>query len=442
MKKKLWIPIFVCLTTALAGCGSNDYETPGSGALPSVGAVDIATPEPTQAADSLLSMEAATDAALKNADVSESDVQNFKVRLVSEDGIKQYKVEFRTAGRKYDYKISAADGTILEKSMETVAGIGSGQEPSKAPAADGAGTAEPKATIPPIPPEGTEGTGTPAPTAGASQGTGLTRDEAAAIAAKDAGVPVNELRDLSVKLDYEDGIRVYEIEFDAGDMEYDYEIAVSDGKIVKRDMKRNDGRPAGGTQGTGTEGAGTPAPTAGASQGTGLTRDEAVAIAAKDAGVQVNELRDLSVKLDYEDGIRVYEIEFDAGDMEYDYEIAVSDGKIVKRDMKRNDGRPAGGTQGTGTEGAGTPAPTAGASQGTGLTRDEAVAIAAKDAGVQVNELRDLSVKLDYEDGIRVYEIEFETVDLECEYKIAVSDGTIIEREIDNEHRSGYDQHH
>ena len=51
MKKKLWIPIFVCLTTALAGCGSNDNETPGSGALPSVGAVDIATPEPTQAAD-------------------------------------------------------------------------------------------------------------------------------------------------------------------------------------------------------------------------------------------------------------------------------------------------------------------------------------------------------------------------------------------------------
>ena len=156
----------------------------------------------------------------------------------------------------------------------------------------------------------------------------------------------------------------------------------------------------------------------------------------------MNELRDLSVKLDYEDGIRVYEIEFDAGDMEYDYEIAVSDGKIVKRDMKRNDGRPAGGTQGTGTAGAGTPAPTGVASQGTGLTRDEAVAIAAKDAGVQVNELWDLSVDLDYEDGIRVYEIEFETVDLECEYKIAVSDGTIIEREIDNEHRSGYDQHH
>ena len=59
-----------------------------------------------------------------------------------------------------------------------------------------------------------------------------------------------------------------------------------------------------------------------------------------------------------------------------------------------------------------------------------------------MNELWDLSVDLDYEDGIRVYEIEFETVDLECEYKIAVSDGTIIEREIDNEHRSGYDQHH
>ena len=42
-------------------------------------------------------------------------------------------------------------------------------------------------------------------------------------------------------------------------------------------------------------------------------------------------------KLDREDGVRVYEIEFFTQDKEYEYEISATDGTIRSKDIERND---------------------------------------------------------------------------------------------------------
>lgn len=65
-----------------------------------------------------------------------------------------------------------------------------------------------------------------------------------------------------------------------------------------------------------------------------ISQDEAVNIALSHAGVASSETSMLHVKLDYDDGIQVYEIEFYVGNTEYDYEIKAADGTICSYDME------------------------------------------------------------------------------------------------------------
>ena len=54
-------------------------------------------------------------------------------------------------------------------------------------------------------------------------------------------------------------------------------------------------------------------------------------IALKDAGVSESKARNIKVEFDSENGILVYEVEFDANGIEYDYDINAATGSIVKR---------------------------------------------------------------------------------------------------------------
>jgi uncharacterized membrane protein YkoI len=62
----------------------------------------------------------------------------------------------------------------------------------------------------------------------------------------------------------------------------------------------------------------------------------AVKIALEHAGVKREDTRDLSCELDREDGVLVYDIEFEAGNMEYDYEIDAMSGKVLKSWKERD----------------------------------------------------------------------------------------------------------
>jgi len=73
----------------------------------------------------------------------------------------------------------------------------------------------------------------------------------------------------------------------------------------------------------------------GSSSSSGLIGESrAKEIALKNAGVSASAAEFLKVELDYDDGVRVYEIEFEAGDFEYEYEINAKSGSI--RDFDRD----------------------------------------------------------------------------------------------------------
>lgn len=62
--------------------------------------------------------------------------------------------------------------------------------------------------------------------------------------------------------------------------------------------------------------------------------DEAIAIACTDAGVSQRELFDIKQQREEESGIAVHKIEFETSYGDYDYVIAVEDGRIIDADYE------------------------------------------------------------------------------------------------------------
>ena len=65
-------------------------------------------------------------------------------------------------------------------------------------------------------------------------------------------------------------------------------------------------------------------------QGTQISDEEAKNIALKDAGVSEQEVTQLSVHLDTDDGVTKWEVDFHVGQKEYDYDIDPATGAILK----------------------------------------------------------------------------------------------------------------
>lgn len=67
-----------------------------------------------------------------------------------------------------------------------------------------------------------------------------------------------------------------------------------------------------------------------------LARDEAIDIALKEAGVSKEDVFDLEAEIDYEKGVKVWQVDFDHGNREYSYNIDFTTGRIVEQDKDLN----------------------------------------------------------------------------------------------------------
>lgn len=124
------IALTACGSTANAPSNTNNpVNTAGGGvqsdtpsATDNKAQTDISKPSETAEnnADtaSMLSENEAKEIALKDAGVDETAISNYKIKLETDDGIKQYEIDFDAGGYEYDYDIDAASGQILEKDKE------------------------------------------------------------------------------------------------------------------------------------------------------------------------------------------------------------------------------------------------------------------------------------------------------------------------------------
>jgi uncharacterized membrane protein YkoI len=79
----------------------------------------------------------------------------------------------------------------------------------------------------------------PQTTVSATPETQLTREEARSIALKHAGLTADEVRDLDVELDRDDGTLHYDVDFEADGYDYEYEIHATSGKILRSEKDRD-----------------------------------------------------------------------------------------------------------------------------------------------------------------------------------------------------------
>ena len=150
-------------------------------------------------------------------------------------------------------------------------------------------------------------------------------EKAKSIALKDAGV--SNVTFVKAKLDTEDGVKVYDVEFYKGNVEYDYEIDAKTGKILEKDTDiENYTIPTKQTKNNNAKNT---------TNNAYIGVEKAKAIALKDAGL--GSATFTKAKLDTDDGIKIYDIEFRSGNMEYDYEIDAKTGTILEKDAEIDD---------------------------------------------------------------------------------------------------------
>lgn len=149
----------------------------------------------------------------------------------------------------------------------------------------------------------------------------ISLEDAKKAALTDAGLSDTDVIYTKEKTDYEDGIMVYEIEFYAGNAEYEYEINAATGTVYSKSVETHHTQTGHGhDKHTGT------------SQ-TDIGADSAEAIALNHAGFLETEVSRLKSEFDIDDGRAVYEVEFDKDGREYEYKIDATDGSIIEFDL-------------------------------------------------------------------------------------------------------------
>ena len=144
--------------------------------------------------------------------------------------------------------------------------------------------------------------------------------------------------------------------------------------------------------------------------------EKAKSIALNHAGVTSSTAKFVKVERDRDDGRLLYEVEFYAGNKEYDYEILASDGTILSYDAD--------------IEGYRIPSSTSTSSSGY-IGVERAKEIALQHAGLSALGVNFVKAEFDHDDGRAEYEIEFHHNFREYEYTIDAASGTILEAERD-----------
>lgn len=144
----------------------------------------------------------------------------------------------------------------------------------------------------------------------------ISGEKAKQIALNDAGVKASDVSFVRVVADYDDGVKYYDVNFYVeeanGDVyEYDYDVRVSDGKILQREVEKEKSA------------------SRSVNNGNDIGEEAAKAKALGHFGLKEADVRFYEIKRDYDDGVLVYEFEFcKPYDVKYSCEVSAADGRV------------------------------------------------------------------------------------------------------------------
>ena len=220
----------------------------------------------------------------------------------------------------------------------------------------------------------------------------ISETEARNAALAHAGLQASQVTFIQSRLEWEDGRRVYDVEFYTSDYkEYDYEIDAATGRVLDVDYDAEHYVPSG----SGSAGR--------------ITEAEAKNTALAHAGLQASQVTFVKVYLDWDDGRQVYDVEFYTSDYkEYDYEIDAATGRVLSFDYDADYYTP----------------PVSGSVIGESRAREIAL---GQVPGASASHIRKL--KLDRDDGRQIYEVEIVYNAREYEFDIDAVSGVILSSE-------------
>ena len=287
----------------------------------------------------------AMEHALSDAGLALADVTLTRQELQRDGGRNCYEIEFVSETHVYEYEIDAATGEVRGVSIHALGTegatasasqgqTGKGQpdaengqpEPSGQQPGTAEGQSQPEGGQPEVSGQQSqaeggrpEASGQQPPTAGQTNpqsrpaGAVETIDAAKAAALADAGLAESDVTFTKEKLDWDDGIAVYDIEFLTADTEYDYEIDAATGAVLDKSaelLRPNESQ--------------------GQTMDAGIGVESAKEIAAAHAGLSKEEAFFTKAELELEHGRSEYEIEFYHDRIEYEYTIDAATGAILE----------------------------------------------------------------------------------------------------------------
>lgn len=217
----------------------------------------------------------------------------------------------------------------------------------------------------------------------------ISKEIATNIALDYANVDDKDVSIVEAKEDKDDG--VYEIEFTDNNYKYDIEVDLKTGKVIKfeKDILTNNVTP---------------------SENKTISEEEAKKIAADYLKLNIDEIIFTKTKLDYDDGLLIYELEFYKGNTEYEFDINAYTKEIINISIDNNDYTTNNSNNYIGLEKA-----------------KEAVKKHAK-----IDNIFFVESEFDFDNGTPIYELKFYDNNVKYEYEINANSGNIIKYEISN----------
>ncbi|AGS34339.1 hypothetical protein B841_04280 [Corynebacterium maris DSM 45190] len=143
----------------------------------------------------------------------------------------------------------------------------------------------------------------------------ISKERSLEIAHEHAGITADQVTHLDDhELDSDDGRQIWEIEFHADGYEHEFDIDARTGEVLDYERDReDDDAPAPAQPGPNDR----------------LSGEQALQIAVDHAGVGAPSHVD-DLELDSDDGRQIWEIEFHAGGLEYEYDVDAHSGDILE----------------------------------------------------------------------------------------------------------------
>ena len=143
---------------------------------------------------------------------------------------------------------------------------------------------------------------------------------------------VSNHENLEIEFDADNGIIVYEVDFNTATMEYEYEINAITGKIIKTEKEKNDEYHSSNTANTNSNTSNSTTNETKSTTKAYIGKTKAKQIALNHAGVS----NPKNLEIEFDENDNEYSVEFKYNGYEYEYEINATTG-IIKNNHKEKD---------------------------------------------------------------------------------------------------------